>query len=78
MTNQLLLFDLEDTYNFDKAEGEGKECPICKKYKPVTSYAWAGIAHNYRESRCRACRTELRKILPMITLVLFVVEIKKN
>ena len=37
MTNQLLLFDLEDTYNFDKAEGEGKECSACNKYKPVTS-----------------------------------------
>ena len=35
MTEQLLLFDLEDTYNFDKADGEGKECSACNKYKPV-------------------------------------------
>ena len=62
MTEQLLLFDLEDTYNFDKADGEGKECSICNKYKPVTSFTFAGIAHNFRESRCTACRTELKRV----------------
>ena len=66
MTDQLLLFELEDTYNFDKADGEGKECSICNKYKPVTSFSFAGIAHNYRESRCTACRTKLRKVSDLI------------
>ena len=62
MTNQLLLFELEDTYNFDKADGEGKECSACHKYKPVTSFTFAGVAHNFREARCTACRTRLKYI----------------
>ena len=59
MAEQLSLFELEDVYDFSKSEGEGKECTACKKYKPLTSFSFSTGARNYRNEKCRKCRTKL-------------------
>jgi len=61
MTDQLLLFDLEDTYDFSSSDDEGKTCSLCGKYKPIASFSFATSAHNYRESKCTKCRSDLKR-----------------
>jgi len=67
MAEQLSLFELVDAYDFSKSEGGGKECTMCKEYKPLTSFGFATGARNYRQERCSKCRTKLvyisRKLL---------------
>ena len=62
MDEQLSLFELEDTCDFSKSEGEGMTCAACKEYKPLTSFPFETSARNYRKSRCRKCFNHLNKV----------------
>jgi len=62
MTEQLLLFDLPDAYDFSKSDNEGKKCNHCKQYKPLTSFSFTRSFHNSRENMCKACRSKHKKI----------------